>query len=121
MYFTDQEKAAIVKLAKLMIAIDGKFEKNEGIVMANEMIRMGITDPKPILAASDAMEFGAACSVVSKMSSTEKKYVCSVLGTIIAADYDIDETETKMWTLMSVLCDFPEMTIAQAVEYLAKL
>lgn len=104
-----------------MIAIDGKFEKNEGIVMANEMIRMGITDPKPILAASDAMEFGTACSVVSKMSSTEKKYVCSVLGTIIAADYDIDETETKMWTLMSVLCDFPEMTIAQAVEYLAKL
>lgn len=121
MYFTNQEKAAIVKLEKLMVAIDGKLEKNEGIVMAHEMQRMGVTDAKAVLEAADAMDFGTACSIVSKLSASDRKYVCAVLGTIIAADYNIDSTETKMWSLLTVLCNFPEMTIAQAVEYLAKL
>ena len=121
MYFNDQQKAAIVKLEKLIVAIDGKLEKNEGLVMAGEMQRIGITDPKPVLDVADAMDFGTACSIVSKLSYSDRKYVCAVLGTIIAADFDIDEAETKMWSLLSALCDFPEMTIKQSVEYLANL
>jgi hypothetical protein len=121
MYFTETERVAIVKLTQLIIAADGKVKDIEVAVVAREMHRMGISNAQPVLTASNEMDFGTACSIVSKMSAAEKRYVCAVMGAIIAVDLDIDETETDMWSLISLLCDFPEMTITEALGYLSNM
>ena len=42
MQFNGLELSAIVKLAKAMVAVDGKVEKSELSVMALEMVKFGV-------------------------------------------------------------------------------
>lgn len=121
MYFTDQEKAAIVQLAKLVTIADGEIKPVEIALTKAEMDRIGVTNVEATLKAADNMDFGTACSIVSKMTPAEKKYVCAMTGTLIAADLDITESEKAIWGLLYNLCDFPQMSFKEAIEYMANL
>ena len=117
MTFNGVELAAIVKLGKLMSAADGNVHENELAVIALELTKFGVegnaTDS--ILLASDALEFSDVIPVVKNMTADEKLHVVSFLGAIIAADGKITESEKKICTLVSMLCNLPEITAAQAI------
>ena len=116
MTFNGVELAAIVKLGKLMSAADGHMHENELAVIALELTQFGVSDSADgILAASDALEFSDVIPVVKNMTSDEKTHVVSFLGAIIAADGKITESERKICTLVSLLCDLPTITAGDAV------
>lgn len=121
MYFTDRERAAIVKLIKLVTCADGEIKPVEILISKGEMERIGVTNVDAVLKAADDMDFGTACSVVSQMTASEKKYVCAMTGALIAADLEITKSEEAIWSLLYKLCDFPVMNFKEAIDYMANL
>lgn len=123
MEFTKLEMSAIVKLAKVMVMADGRVDEKEMKLMTNELLRFGvpINDVSSLLDLGDNMEYSDAIKIISAMSDYEKKYVTAYLGVMIAIDGDIDESETKMWSLISVLCELPTMSINDAVTFMKNL
>ena len=117
MTFNGVELAAIVKLGKLMSAADGHVHENELAVIALELSQFGVSNSATdsILAASDALEFSDVIPVVKNMTADEKTHVVSFLGAVIAADGKITESERKICTLISMLCDLPTITAGDAV------
>lgn len=112
------EMVAIYHLAIDMSMADGRLNENESAFMSSQLIRFGVTDTKEaekIIKAAMALEPARAIVTAAAMSDEKKKYACSVLGALIAADGDVDENETALWGLMTVLCGFPKMTIAEAI------
>lgn len=123
MRFNGLEISAITKLAKAMVLADGKVQNIEIAVMTKELARFGVQESQlqTLLAAGDAMDMTQAMSVVSTLDYEHKKYVSAYLGTIMAADFDIDDTEMALWRLISTLCELPTMNVQEAVSIMAEL
>lgn len=117
------EISAITKLAKAMVLADGKVEDVELAVMTHELLRFGVSEKElsAFLAAGDAMKMEQAMGIVASLKKENKKYVSAYLGTIMASDLDINETELALWKLVSTLCDLPTMNIQEAVSIMAEL
>lgn len=123
MRFNGLEISAITKLAKAMVLADGKVQNIEIAVMTKELARFGVQESQlqTLLAAGDAMDMTKAMAVVSTLDYEHKKYVSAYLGTIMAADFDIDDTEMALWRLISTLCELPTMNVQEAVSIMAEL
>lgn len=123
MRFNGLEISAITKLAKAMVMADGKVKEIEIAVMTNELQRFGVqkNQIQALLETGDAMEIAQAMGVVSGLDYQHKRYVSAYLGTIMAADMDIDDTEMALWRLISTLCELPTMNIKEALEIMANL
>ncbi len=123
MIFTNQELAAILRLAHAMANADGKITNEETQMIVLEMKRFGVglNNAQLIAEIGDKMSYGECCQMVSNMTAEEKKYVTAFLGTLICADGDVDDSEMKLWSLISTLCDLPTMNIFEAVKIMANL
>ena len=111
---------AIMSMAHAMIISDGKVEDEELSMLSNQMINFGIPleDYKEITLKGRDMEPDYAIDIVSKMTYEQKKYVAAFLGTIMAADGDIDNTEMALWRLLSQICSLPTMSVKDAISYM---
>lgn len=123
MVFTNQELAAILRLAHAMANADGKVTSEETMVIVNEMSRFGVDQNKGRIIGEMGvnMSYAECCQVVSNMTAEEKRYVTAFLGTLICVDKDINDSEMKLWSLVSALCDLPTMNIMEAVQIMANL
>lgn len=123
MYFTDQELAAVLRLAHAMAMADGKITDDETQMIVTEMSKFGVdvNKAKTLAEIGSQMQYGECCQVVSNMTTEEKKYVTAFLGTLICIDGDIDDSEMKLWSLISAMCDLPTMNIFEAVKIMANL
>ena len=119
MQFNGLELSAIVKLAKAMVAVDGKVEKSELSVMALEMVKFGVNPDAGMdfRNLADALDFGHAIAVISAMNQEQKKYVTGYLATIMAADGEIADSEVTLWRLISTLANLPAMNIGEAITF----
>lgn len=111
--------AAMVKAGKAMAAADGKLDVEEVKVISIGLTEFGIhgDETNLILSLADAMEPALMLATLAAMNDEQKKFACGYLATIMAADGNIDDAETKLWQLTSTLAGFPTMTIAEACEF----
>ena len=118
MYFTEKELTAIVKMAKVMVAADGKIDLREGNLIAAELnsLTHGM-NPETILEASNSMDPSKAFEILKNLTTEEKKYVCGYLAAISIVDDDIDAKELAVWKLVSAIANFPTMTIHEAITF----
>lgn len=119
MKYSAIELAAVIKLGKAMTLADGKVEKEEVTLQANETLSFGVDpdDLNKLFALADAMEPSTAIITVSMMDNERKKYVTGYLAAIMAADGDIDDSEVKLWRMISSLAALPTMSAQEAIEY----
>lgn len=121
MTFNGEQMAALLKAAKLMALADGRMTNDEKNVMKADWTSFGIKlDTAQSIAlesASDNMEPAEMLGVIANMNIEQKKYACGYLAAVMAADGNIDESEVKVWTLISALCKFPTMSAAEAIQY----
>ena len=123
MYFPYQDRKAIYCIARAMVYADGKVEENELKVFTLEMTRIGcaleeILEFEKGIGSYDAAE---AVARISQFSADKKKYVCAVLGALLIVDGDAADDELKLWSLTSMICGLPTMTVGEALEYMASL
>lgn len=123
MQFTEEELAAVLKMAVAMVGADGRSDEREMEVVRNELTRFGASLGQMIALTKDAqkMEFEKAIGIISKFDFDRKKYVSSYLAVIMIADGEIDDKEVALWQLVSLLCGLPEMDLNQAIDNMNNL
>lgn len=120
MTFSGKQLAAIFRLGKMMANADGRVEKSELVVLIRELARFGVPGDHldALEEAGNQLEPAELLGTIAAMDANQKKYVAAYLGVILAINGDIDDSEMKLWGLVSALCNLPEMNIAQAIDYL---
>lgn len=105
-----------------MAAADGKLADEELAAISAHALSFGVEkeDLKEILKEAATVKPELALAVVANMTASQKRYVTAYLGTIVAVDGDIDDSEIKLWSLISALCDLPTMNIREAIETMAR-
>lgn len=119
MTYTGHQLAAIVRMAITMASADGKFVEEEKNAISMELTNFGV-DPlecASILIKSRDMEASEALATIAAMNYEQKKYVTGYLAVIMVADGEIAESEVKMWSLISLLANLPEMTLNEALDF----
>ena len=123
MRFNRKELTAILKMANSMVMADGGVDEKEVHVITHELLRFNVPQDhiEPLLRESSVMDASEAFAILASLDVERKKYVSSYLGTIMAADGDIDDKEMALWRLVSTLCGFPTMTVVDAMSNMAGL
>ena len=123
MIFTNQELSAIFKMATIVAGSDGNISTEETNLMALELLRFGVSEEKSQIIMKEGLKLSPpeACSIISKMTNEEKRYVTAYLGTMICADGKIEDAEMKTWTVISKLCNLPTMSLGDAIEIMSNL
>lgn len=114
---------AILSMAHVMTIADGKIEDEETRFISSEIAKFGIplSDFKAIFIDGIDMDPSYAAEIISKMTDEQKLYVLSFLGTLMAVDKDIDDTEMALWKSLSQLCGLPTMSVTDAISYMAAI
>lgn len=123
MQLSGHELSAIVKLAFSIAAADNKFAEEEKIMIAAEIARFNVPQNRVQYILEEAKEMTGQEAIVAlaSLDSEEKKYATAFLGTLIAIDGEVSDSEVERWSLISALCNLPTMTIGEAAEYIASL
>ena len=119
MQFSGLELSAIVKLAVAIAASDGNVAEQEKAAISLELLKFGVDENSvnTLVLGAQAIEYKDALTIVTLMNDTQKKYVAAFLAVIIAADGEILEAEVRVWSLISVLCGLPNMTIGEGIQW----
>ena len=118
MEFTGKQLTAMLKMGLAMVEADGKVTEEEKVALTFDMIKFGVTPEQLgiMLPAAHAMSAEESLIIAASMNAQQKKYVTGYLAMIMASD-GVDDTEVKLWSMLSHLCGFPTMTIAQALDF----
>lgn len=119
MTYTGQQLAALLKMGISMAAADGRIADEEKVALVMELANFGVSSDQAqgLLASAQAMDAGHAFSVLSTMSSEQKKYATGYLAVIMASDGEIADSEVKMWQLICTLSSFPIMNFRDAMSF----
>lgn len=119
MTFNGNELAAIIKMAVSMAAADGRFDDEEKKSIFEELLDFGVrpNDQAVLTIAARDMEASEAFATIARMTDLQKKYVTGFLAVIMVSDGQVDESEVKMWQLISALAGLPTMTISEALDF----
>lgn len=110
--FTNLEKAAVANVSAAMQCADGKSDPKEYALNLLFMTRFDITSSE--LNQAQEMELFDAMTVLKMMTDDKKRCVSAILGSIILVDGDVDDREVSLWRLISSICKFPTMSLAEA-------
>lgn len=121
--FRRYEFEAVISLALAMIRADGEVDFKESLVLQMQLDRFGIgvDQYQTLVQNAENMDKMRALSIISNLGKEEKQYITALLGVLMAADGKIDDSEMKMWTFTSIVCDLPQMSIDEAFEILKKV
>lgn len=108
--FNSTEKRAIIKVAHQMIAADGKAKTQELLMTVAVCSKIGVVESDFDAAAE--LSNAKAISILSNLTTPKKQFVSAFLGWIMISDGDIDSKEHVLWCLISGMCGFPTMSIA---------
>lgn len=118
MYFTNSEKQAIYRLLMDMSLIDNDIDSKEVILTMEIVEKLNISDYDRDRAT--AITIDNALEAVANMTSTEKDFACSALGTMIAIDGKVNPKDMLLWGIITARCGFPEMNLMEAGEKLQR-
>lgn len=123
MVFSEREMTAVFQVANAMIMADERIDDNEIHVMSREALRFGIPleDLKRLHVNAGNMEAAEALAIIACFDYERKKYVASLLGSILYADGDVDDKELSLWRFISKICRLPQMTVKEAIRNIEKI
>lgn len=118
MKLKEKELIAITHLAFYIISADGIATEEEYSAVSTELLTFGLETEEIVKMIEEAndMTLEEAVAICRTMSSPQKTYACSVLGYIVASDGDIDDDEMKVWAEIVEKCQFPDMSIQEALD-----
>lgn len=117
LHFFNDEKSAIAYIIEAMVLVDGEMHKKE--MLFNMLILSKLNIAKEQFDRGLEYDLTEACDILKAMTREKKKCVSAMLGVMLGIDGDIDEKELMLWRMVSTICGFPTMNLAEAKEYFA--
>ena len=119
MNLTGIELAAILSAGMILSNADGNIADEEKEILIKELTFFNVTDAEAeiYLDVATTMTVEQTVETLKAMSDEAKTYACGYLGAVMLCDGDIDENEMEGWRAFSAACEFPTMTLGEALEF----
>jgi len=119
MNFKGIELTAMLSAGMFLSNADGHVADEEKEILVRELKSFNVTDEEARLYLSVAIDMSVeyTVQVLKEMSSDAKKYACGYLGAVMLCDGNVDDSEMEAWRAFSGACDFPTMTLGEALEF----
>lgn len=121
MLFSDNEMSAALKAGHAMVEADGKIDPNEIEILFDGLSENNLDARQREIFSrnADRMQYAEMIGILSAMEDEKKRYIAGYLASIMVSDGDIDKMEVRLWKLISSMCQFPRMTVRQAIDFWA--
>lgn len=119
MNFKGIELTAMLSAGMFLSNADGHVTDEEKEILVRELKSFNVTDEEARLYLSVAIDMSVeyTVQVLKAMSNDAKKYTCGYLGAVMLCDGNVDDSEMEAWRAFSGACDFPTMTLGEALEF----
>lgn len=119
MNLTGIELAAMLSAGMILSNADGNIADEEKEILIKELTLFNVTDAEAeaYLDVATTMTVEQTVETLKAMSDEAKTYACGYLGAVMLCDGDIDENEMEGWRIFSRACEFPTMTLGEALEF----
>lgn len=113
------ELTAMLSAGMVLSNADGHVADEEKEVLVKELTSFNVTDEEARLYLKVAIDMTVehTVEILKGMSSDAKKYACGYLGAVMLCDGDVHDNEMEAWRAFSTACDFPTMTLGEALEF----
>lgn len=113
------ELTAMLSAGMMLSNADGRVANEEKEILLNELTSFNVTREEAEIYLKVAIDMTPeqTVEVLKVMSVEAKKYACGYLAAVMICDGDVAEKELEGWRAFSTVCDFPEMTLGDAVNF----
>lgn len=113
------ELTAILSAGMFLSNADGRLDDSEKEILIKELGSFNVTEDEAEIYLKVAIDLSVeqTVEILKAMSDDAKKYACGYLGAVMICDGDVDDKEMEAWRAFSGACDFPTMTLGEALEF----
>ena len=113
------ELTAMLSAGMFLSNADGRLADEEKEILLKELTSFNVTEEEAKLYFTVAVDMSIehTVDILKAMSAEAKKYACGYLGAVMLCDGDVDEKEMEAWRAFSGACEFPTMTLGEALEF----
>lgn len=113
------ELTAILSAGMFLSNADGRLDDSEKEILIKELGSFNVTEDEAEIYLKVAIDLSVeqTVEILKAMSDDAKKYACGYLGAVMICDGDVDDKEMEAWRAFSGACDFPTMTLGEAIEF----
>ena len=113
------ELTAMLSAGMILSNADGEIAPEEKEILIKELVSFNVTDEEAEVYFNVATEMSVdqTVEILRGMSPEAKKYACGYLGAVMLCDGDVDDNEMEGWRAFSSACDFPTMTLGEAIKF----
>lgn len=119
MNLTGLELTAMLSAGMILSDADGFIDPEEKAILIEELKAFNVTDEEAEIYLNVAIDMSVdqTVDILKSMSPEAKKYACGYLGAVMICDGDVDDNEMEGWRTFSHACEFPTMTLGEALEF----
>jgi tellurite resistance protein len=113
------ELTAILSAGMFLSNADGRLDDSEKEILIKELGSFNVTEDEAEIYLKVAIDLSVeqTVEILKAMSDDAKKYACGYLGAVMICDGDVDDKEMEAWRAFCGACDFPTMTLGEAIEF----
>lgn len=113
------ELTAMLSAGMILSNADGRVVDEEKEILVRELKSFNVTNQEAEIYLKVAIDLSVeqTVEVLKAMSPEAKKYACGYLAAVMVCDGDIAEIEVEGWRAFSGACEFPGMTLGEALEF----
>ena len=113
------ELTAMLSAGMILSNADGHVADEEKEILIKELAAFNVTDEEAEVYLKVAIDLTVeqTVDILKAMSPEAKKYACGYLGAVMLCDGDVDDNEMEGWRAFSSACDFPTMTLGEALNF----
>lgn len=113
------ELTAMLSAGMILSNADGHVADEEKEILIKELTSFNVTNEEAEIYLKVAIDLTVeqTVEILKAMSPEAKKYACGYLGAVMICDGDVAENEMDGWRAFSGACDFPTMTLGEAVNF----
>ena len=113
------EITAMLSAGMILSNADGRIADEEKAILINELKSFNVTGDEAEIYLKVAIDLTVeqTVEILKAMSNEKKQYACGYLGAVMLCDGDVDDNEMEAWRAFSGACDFPTMTLGEALNF----
>lgn len=113
------ELTAMLSAGMILSNADGHVADEEKEILIKELVAFNVTNEEAEIYLKVAVDLTVeqTVEILKAMSPEAKKYACGYLGAVMLCDGDVDDNEMEGWRAFSSACDFPTMTLGEALNF----